>query len=310
MPYPLVFPTLALLHTAARIEWSSFTVHGSTVIGLLALAGAYEFGARGAGVPSGQGGARDERSEARAGGVSRPPSRAPRPASRASFYAGLMVVFLALNGWLHDLSDYYLFSAHMVQHLLLTLVAPPLLIAGTPGWMLRPALHWPLVGPAARWLTKPTHCFAVFNLVLAVWHLPPVYNLAMAYHWAHIVQHLMFISAAVLMWWPIMSPLPELPRLSYPAQMLYCFVLSIPMSLISVYIAYADALLYTAYAAAPRMWGITPLQDQLIGGLIMWIPGGLFFFGVMSVVYWKWQAHDGDETVAGAQAIEAGAGRA
>jgi cytochrome c oxidase assembly factor CtaG len=77
-----------------------------------------------------------------------------------------------------------------------------------------------------------------------------------------------------------------------------------------VYIAYADALLYTAYAAAPRLWGLTPMQDQLIGGLVMWIPGGLFFFGVMSVVYWQWQAHDGDESVAGAQVIEAGAGPA
>ncbi|MFN2567775.1 MAG: cytochrome c oxidase assembly protein [Gemmatimonadaceae bacterium] len=282
MLHPPAFAAPALLHTAARIEWSSFTVHASTVVGLAGLAAVYEWCA----------------------------VRAGRSAHRVFFYSGLAVIFFALNGWLHDLSDYYLFSAHMVQHLLLTLVAPPLLIAGTPGWMLRPALGWPVAAAAARWITRPAHCFATFNLVLATWHLPPVYNLAMAHHWAHIVQHLMFIAAAVLMWWPVMSPLPELPRLSYPAQMLYCFVLSIPMSLISVYIAYADALLYTAYAAAPRLWGITPLQDQLIGGLIMWIPGGLFFFGVMSVVYWKWQAHDGDETVAGAQAVEAGAGSA
>jgi putative membrane protein len=282
MPYPPAVPALALLHTAARIEWSSFTVHWSTVVGLAGLAVLYESSAVRA-------------------------SRRGTP-RRVPFYAGLATIFFALNGWLHDLSDYYLFSAHMVQHLLLTLVAPPLLIAGTSGWMLRPALRSPVSASVARWLTKPAHCFAIFNVVLAAWHLPPVYNLAMTYHAAHIVQHLMFIGAAVLMWWPVMSPLPELPRLSYPAQMLYCFALSIPMSLVSVYIAYADALLYTAYAAAPRMWGITPLQDQLIGGLVMWIPGGLFFFGVMSVVYWKWQAHDGDETVAGAQVVEARAG--
>jgi putative membrane protein len=280
VPSPPAFTALALLHTAARIEWSSFTVHWSTVAGLAALAGIYE---------------------------SRAAAFRLRSMQRLSFYAGLAVIFLALNGWLHDLSDYYLFSAHMVQHLLLTLVAPPLLIAGTPGWMIRPALQVSVGGAVARWLTQPTHCFAIFNVVLATWHLPPVYNLAMTYHAVHIVQHLTFIGAAVLMWWPVMSPLPELPRLSYPAQMLYCFALSIPMSLVSVYIAYADALLYTAYAAAPRMWGLTPMQDQLIGGLVMWIPGGLFFFGVMSVVYWQWQAHDGDETVAGAQVAEAGA---
>jgi putative membrane protein len=281
---------VALLHTAARIEWSRFSVHWSTVAGLAALAVIYEWcGARSAGQ-------RQETSTTH---------RAARTLHRGPFYAGLLVIFFALNGWVHDLSDHYLFSAHMVQHLLLTLVAAPLLIAGTPGWMLRPTLRWPVVGPLARWLTRPAHCFAIFNVVLAGWHLPPVYNLATTYHGVHIAQHLMFIAAAVLMWWPILSPLPELPRLSYPAQMLYCFTLSIPMSLVSVYIAYSDALLYTAYAAAPRFWGITPMQDQLIGGLIMWIPGGLFFFGVMSVVYWKWQAHDGDETVAGAQVADA-----
>jgi putative membrane protein len=294
VPYPPAFPALALLHTAARIEWSSFTVHWSTVVGLLVLAGMYEWRAGGRGRGAGN------------SGILRPLPSARRPL----FYAGLAVIFLALNGWLHDLSDSYLFSAHMVQHLLLTLVAPPLIIAGTPGWMLRPALLWPVVGPLAGWLTKPAHCFAIFNVILAGWHLPPVYNLAMTHHSVHIVQHLMFIAAAVLMWWPVLSPLPELPRLSYPAQMLYCFALSIPMSLVSVYIAYADALLYTAYAAAPRIGGITPMEDQLIGGLVMWIPGGLFFFGVMSVVYWKWQAHDGDETVAGAQVVEVGAGSA
>jgi putative membrane protein len=298
VPYPPAIPAPALLHTAARIEWSSFTVHWSTVLGLAGLAVMYEFCVvRGAWSASNT---RDATSS----------HHAPRTTRRVSFYSGLAVLFLALNGWLHDLSDYYLFSAHMVQHLLLTLVAPPLLIAGIPGWMLRPALRVSVVGRLSGWLTKPAHCFAIFNIVLAGWHLPPAYNLAMAHHSVHIAQHLMFIAAAVLMWWPVMSPLPELPRLSYPAQMLYCFALSIPMSLVSVYIAYADALLYTAYAAAPRLWGLTPMQDQLIGGLVMWIPGGLFFFGVMSVVYWQWQAHDGDESVAGAQVIEAGAGPA
>jgi putative membrane protein len=206
MPYPPAFPALALLHTAARIEWSSFTVHWSTVVGLAGLAVLYEWSA------------------VRATRLGTP--------RRAPFYAGLATIFFALNGWLHDLSDYYLFSAHMVQHLLLTLVAPPLLIAGTPGWMLRPALGSPVSASVARWLTKPAHCFAIFNVVLAGWHLPPMYNLAMAHHAVHIVQHLTFIAAAVLMWWPVMSPLPELPRLSYPAQMLYCFALSIPMSLV------------------------------------------------------------------------------
>ena len=271
-------PVPLLLHAAARIALTEFTVHPSTVIGLVCLGALYQWRAQKA-----------------------PTSDSPTTSQRACFFGALALIFLSLNGWLHDLSDYYLFSAHMVQHLLLTLVAPPLLIMGTPGWMLRPALAWPVVGTLARWVTTAPRCFVIFNVVLAVWHLPPVYGLAMLYHNVHIVLHLCFMVAAVLMWWPILSPLPELPRISYPAQMLYLFLLSIPMSLIAICIGYADSVLYPAYAAVPRVWGITPMQDQLIGALIMWIPGGLFFFAIISVVFFRWQRIDGEDSQASAQ---------
>ena len=262
-----MFAPPMLLHPVAQVGWTNWTIHWSTVIGLAVLGALYLWRAsRTTPAPSGN--------------------------RRIAFFAGLFVVFISLNGPLHDLSDYYLFSAHMVQHLLLTLVVPPLLIAGLTGAMLRPVLDVPVLGALARRVTTPIACFVIFNVTLAAWHLPPVYNAALAYHWVHIIQHLMFMSAAVLMWWPVMSPLPELPRLSYPGQMLYCFLLSIPMSIVSVYIVYSRAVLYPAYASAPRVWGISPLDDQLIGGLIMWIPGGLFLFGVASVVFFRWASDE------------------
>jgi putative membrane protein len=115
------------------------------------------------------------------------------------------------------------------------------------------------------------------------------------------VQHLMFMAAAVMLWWPVLSQLPELPRLSYPMQMLYLFLTTIPMSIVAVYITYSSALLYPAYASAPRVLALAPLQDQLLGGLIMWIPGGLVFFGVISVIFFQWQSHGAQDTVASAQ---------
>jgi putative membrane protein len=277
-------PVALLLHPAARIAFTEFTVHPSTVIGLAVLGALYHWRSR-----------HDVRDDM-------PARENPSTAQRAYFHGALVLIFLSLNGWLHDLSDYYLFSAHMVQHLLLTLVAPPLLIMGTPGWMLRPALGWRVIGPIARWITTAPRCFLIFNVVLAVWHLPPVYGLAMQHHNVHIVQHLCFMIAATLMWWPILSPMPELPRLSYPLQMLYLFLMSIPMSIIAICIGYADHILYPAYSSAPRIWGITPLQDQLLGALIMWVPGGLFFFVIISVVFFRWQQRAGDEdSAAGAQ---------
>ena len=220
--------------------------------------------------------------------------------------AGLLLLFLILNGPLHDLSDYYLFSAHMVQHLIMELIVPPLLIWGTPGWMLRPALAWPVVGPLARRLTTGIACFAIFNVVLSAWHIPALYNTAMLHHEIHILQHLTFLVASVLMWWPLMSPLPELPRLSYPGQMLYCFLMVIPMSIVAIYIAMADTILYPLYASSPRLWTIGPMMDQLVGGLIMWIPGGLFFYAVMTVVFFRWQrAGKGGDQLADAQVVTA-----
>ena len=141
-------------------------------------------------------------------------SQGPSAGQRASFVLSMLLLFFTLNGPLHDLSDYYLFSAHMVQHLILTLIVPPLMILGTPGWMLRPLLRNKTVYAIARKFTSFGACFAIFNIVLAFWHLPPMYNLALAQHPVHIFQHLMFISASVFMWWPLTSQLPELDRKS------------------------------------------------------------------------------------------------
>lgn len=249
------------LHPLSPLTIWDWSIHWSTVAGLVAFGALYVFAWR---------------------------LERPGLLEKISFFSGLLVIFLSLNGPLHDLSDFYLFSGHMVQHLLLTLAVPPLLIAGVRGGMLRPLLGVPVVGPLARWLTKPIICFALFNIVLAMWHMPAFYNAAMANHNIHITQHLMMMTSATLMWWPLMSPLPELPRLSYPGQMLYCFLMVIPMSVVAIYIALADTLLYPAYSSAPRIIGISPMLDQHIGGLIMWIPGGLFFYAIMSVVFFKW----------------------
>jgi putative membrane protein len=140
----------------------------------------------------------------------------------------------------------------------------------------------------------------IFNLVIAGWHLPIFYNAAMANHGIHILEHLMFMAAAVLMWWPLTSQLPELPRLSYPGQMLYCFLMIIPMSIVAIYISMAQEVLYPAYSAAPRISSLSPIDDQLLGGLIMWVPGGLIFMIIMTVIFFRWAAR-GEDNAAAAQ---------
>ncbi len=266
---------LALLHPIANLNWWRWSIHPSTVIGIAALGALYVW-------------------------VSKTLRREATLSEKVFFVSGLLAMFGALNGPIHDLSDDYLFSAHMVQHLLLTLAVPPLLLAGTPGWMLRPLLSRSGISSGAGFFTRAPICFVVFNVVFAAWHLPPFYNAAMANHNLHILEHLMFMAAAVLMWWPLMSQLPEFPRLAYPGQMLYSFLMSIPMSIVAVYIAMADHVLYPAYSAAPRVLPLSPIEDQLLGALIMWIPGGIIFIVIMTVVFFKWNA-SGEDSTAGAQ---------
>jgi putative membrane protein len=257
-------------------EWTSWHADPSIVVGLVALGGAYlaaTFWRR--------------RMEAAA---------RLEPAKITSFMAALLVLFGALTGPIHDLSDHYLFSAHMIQHMLLVFAMPPLLLYGTPGWMLAPLFGNVHVLNLARRLTRPAGTFALFNVVLVAWHLPPLYNLAMERHPIHIVEHLMIMAASVLLWWPVLSPLSELPRAAYPVQLLYLFVAGLPMVMVAIFITMAQDLLYPFYAAAPRIWEpLTPHADQHLGGLIMWIPGGLVFLIAISVVFFRWQAAGADD---------------
>jgi len=232
------------------------------------------------------------------------PGARVEPAKIVSFFGGLLVLLGSLTGPVHDLSDYYLFFVHMIQHLLLAFAMPPLLLYGTPAWMLRPLFRDPGLVRAARFLTRPSSAFAVFNLVIVVWHLPPAYNLAMAVHPIHIVQHLMIMAASVVLWWPVLSPLPEVPRAAYPVQLLYLFLVGLPMVMVSIFITMADDVLYPYYAAAPRVWAsVDPHADQHLGGLIMWVPGGLVFLVAISVVFFRWQAAGGDDVALAAAEV-------
>ena len=247
--------------------WQAWDLHPSVVIGLVLLGGLYVSW----------------------GGL------AARRRQVAAFVGALVVLFFALNGPLHNLSDDYLFSAHMAQHLVLTLLFPPLLLYGTPAWVARRLLRPAWVRRVAAAVTRPLVAAALFTAPMALWHLPVFYEAALRHHPLHIVQHLVFLATAVLMWWPVLSPVPEVPRLHYAGQLLYLFLLGIPMSVVGALITLADQVLYPFYAAAPRVFGLPPLADQQIGGLMMWVPGGLVFWLAMTVVWFRWSASEPEE---------------
>jgi putative membrane protein len=216
------------------------------------------------------------------------------------FGGALVVALVALNGPLHDLSDWYLFSAHMVQHLLLTLVVPPLLLTGMPAFMvdglLRPVLTTRVGAAVVRTVTRPLPAFALYAVAVVGWHLPGPYNAALEIHGWHVVEHLVLVAAAVAGWWPIVSPSRLAPALPYAAQLLYLFVFGMPMTVVAAMITGAEHVLYPFYEAAPRLFDLTPLADQRLGGVIMWVPSGLIPLAAFTVVFFRWAAAEADET--------------
>lgn len=205
-----------------------------------------------------------------------------------SFAASLVVVLVSLNGPLHDLSDLYLFSTHMAQHLLLAQVFPPLFVLGIPGWLWRWMLRPRALAAAWHTLARVPVGFVIYTVVFSLWHVPVLYDLMMRNHDFHIAMHLMVMGSAMLMWWPIVGGETVRNPLAPPVQMLYLFALGVPMMAVAAILTFASQPLYSWYAFAPRFLGMSAVEDQRLGGLLMWVPGGLFFWGIMSVVFFRW----------------------
>ncbi len=206
----------------------------------------------------------------------------------ATFTAGVFLFLVAEVSPLHVLSDRYLFSAHMLQHVIITLLAPPLIVLGTPHWLVRFLLRPAWAFRLARVLTHPILAFAAFNLVFSMWHIPALYTVAVEHHWVHFGQHLLLVSTALLMWWPIASTLPELPKLSYPFQMAYLFLLSVAQIIVFGIITFSREPIYQWYAHTPRLWNISPLTDQQIGGIIMKVGSSVVFLTLFVIAFFRW----------------------
>jgi putative membrane protein len=221
------------------------------------------------------------------------------PASRRQliwFTSGAAVILVASEWPIHDLSEHYLFSVHMIQHTLISLVAPPMLLLGLPAWLLRRIISPRPVYAVLRQLTRPLIALVLFNGVIVVTHWPPVVNAMLEHHPLHLVGHVALFGTATLMWWPVISPLPEMPTLSYPGRMLYLFLQSIVPTVPASFLTFGSKPLYAFYEQAPRIWGWSAVTDQTIAGLIMKLVGGLILWSVIVVLFFKWylvEQHEG-----------------
>ncbi len=225
-----------------------------------------------------------------------------RPTRRqAAWFAIALATILVTHGEIDELADQRLFFIHMLQHLLQTLVIPPLLLLGTPDWMLRPWVLSRALKPIVRVVTQPVAAFFIFSAVFVTAHNTAIFDRMCRDEAFHITLHLCFIAAGVVLWWPILSPLPELPRLSYPGQIMYLFLLMIPMTAVAAPITLASAVIYPWYLEGPHAWGIKPLDDQVLGGLLMWIGQGTYLMLIFTAIFFRWSQRDDRDAPAAAE---------
>jgi putative membrane protein len=212
---------------------------------------------------------------------------------RAAFTAGIVVGFVALASPLDTLADNYLFTAHMLQHLLLTLGMAPLLLVGTPDWLWREVLAATHLTGFVRWVRHPLIAFFGFNLIFSLAHLPSIYEAALQSEPLHALEHLIFLASACVMWMPVLSQVPEIaPR--YPAlgQVLYLFLQTVPASLVGALLSATSTAYYATYIAAQRITPLSPIEDQQWGGLLMWVGSGLYFLIATGFVFFIWASRE------------------
>ena len=204
--------------------------------------------------------------------------------------AGLALLWVAIASPLDAFSG-LLLSAHMIQHLLLLSVAPPLILLGAPFLpLLRglprkfardgvgPFLTWPALQRVASALTHPVCCWMVMTATLFVWHAPPVYDLALRSPGWHKAEHACFVAASLLFWWPVVRPFPSRPRWPLWSVPIYLLAADLSNTILSAILTFSDHVLYSPYLEPRRgYFGTTALGDQSCAGVIMWVPGSLIF---------------------------------
>jgi putative membrane protein len=220
---------------------------------------------------------------------------APYPRRRAAlFYLALALFYLAVGSPLDQVGERFLLSAHMVQHMLIMYPVPFLMLLGTPAWMVDPVLSRPGLRAPLRVVLHPLFCAVVSAGVISAWHAPFLYEWTLQDKLVHVAEHLMFLAASILYWWPIASPSVAFPAPSYPVRMLYVFGVEVAMIPVSAYIVFAGYVIYPTYEFAPRLIaGFSPADDQLVAGVIMKVSGMAVSLTALGIFFFRWFASSG-----------------
>jgi putative membrane protein len=214
-----------------------------------------------------------------------------------SFFAGWITLFLALTSPIHELGE-QLFSAHMLQHEIMILISAPLISFSHPGatllWAFAPAhrsnigswVHLVEQSSVVKFVTRPLIAWLLEAAALWLWHIPSLYQQTLTSDWMHALQHLSFLFTAVLFWSALFGS--QRSAMSYGEATFYVFGTAVHCSALGALLTFSWVLWYPAYSSTTQQWGLTPLQDQQLGGVIMWVPSGVIFIIIALALFAKW----------------------
>jgi putative membrane protein len=213
----------------------------------------------------------------------------------AAWLAGVLLIFAALCSPLDELGDKYLFSVHMARHIVFVLIVPALLLIGIPRLYLPPGFSG-----IERVLRTPAIAWSAGIGTMIFWHIPGIFNAALASEPLHIVEHLSLLVGGTMYWWPVLAPLPESRMRPVPQAAAYLFTSCLACTAMGIAITFAPALLYPSYAHPPdplgsiirEQWGISAAMDQQIGGLLMWVPGCLIYLTATMAMFARWYGEE------------------
>lgn len=208
------------------------------------------------------------------------------------FSLGLLALWMVSDWPVHDIAEKANYSVHMMQHLTFSIIAAPLLLLGTPGWLVRWLLQPEWLFRTVKWLARFLPAIVLYNVVIVLAHWPAVVDLTLHNGFYHFLAHCVIFLSALIVWLPIVSPIPEIPRYSPPIQMVYLFLQSVVPTIPASFLTFGTAPLYHYYEHVHQLFGLSTLDDQRVAGLIMKLGGGLSLWMVITVVFFRWFAEE------------------
>jgi putative membrane protein len=202
-----------------------------------------------------------------------------------SFGGAMFLLWLASDWPMHDVAESYLYSVHMLQHMILSYFVPPLALLATPTWLMRVLIGKGRLYATVKWFARPVTAAVIFNASVMIIHIPGLVNVSVANPLIHYLLHVMVVTASLLMWMPVLGPLPEL-RMGPLATSIYLFLQSVIPTVPAGWLVFAEGVVYAPYGEQTvRLWGMDATTDQQLAGAVMKVAGGLYLWSIIVYVF-------------------------